>query len=122
MKPENNSDWRRLWENREALPSTSHRRILGPLLVGLKTLFKPLGDFLFSRRLDTQREFNLHLIRTLDALETRLSTAQAELTRSLAQTRESLQAQLHADLQNIQASFQEHFSELQREVLILNHP
>jgi SAM-dependent methyltransferase len=115
VKPENNPDWRRLWEDREALPPTSHRRILGPILIGLKTLFRPLGDFLFSRRLETQRAFNLHVLDVMDGLQEHLMRLRAEFS---AELRNVQQAQL-ADLQKVQSSFQEHFTEIQKEVLAL---
>jgi O-antigen chain-terminating methyltransferase len=100
-------DWQRLWENREALPSTSHRRFLGPLLMGLKRLFRPLGDFLLSSRLETQREFNLHLLREMGTLTRRVE----DLPRD--------NAEMRADIQKIQSWYQERFSELQKEVLTL---
>ena len=100
-------DWQRLWENREALPPASHRRFVGPFLVGLKRLLRPLGDFLLSGRLETQREFNLHLLRELDVLSRRMD----DLARDTADMR--------SDVQKIQAWHQERFSELQKEVLTL---
>ena len=97
-------DWQRLWENREALPPTSNRRFVGPLLVALKKLFRPLGDFFLSSRLETQREFNLHLLRDMDALARRLE----DLTRDTGES-----------IQKIQSWYQERFTELQKEVLTL---
>jgi len=115
VKPENNSDWRRLWENREALPSASHRRFLGSLIAGLKRLFGPLGDFFLSARLETQREFNLHMLLEQERLQRGLEEIRAGLTRLAEETLPSLQA----DVQNTQTHFQAHFSELQNEILTL---
>ena len=79
-------DWRRLWENRGTLPPTSHRKFAGPLVVGVKRLFQPLGDLFLSARLETQREFNLHLLRELEVLTARME----ELARDAAEMREEI--------------------------------
>jgi len=117
VKPEHNSDWRRLWENREALPSTSHRRILGPLLAGLKTLFRPLGDFILSRRLETQRAFNLQVLRELEDHEKQLAEI-ARLGALIPEINECLHEVRRMRDETI-PGLQAGFNELQGEVLRL---
>jgi SAM-dependent methyltransferase len=115
VKPENNDHWRLLWDNREVLPPASHRRFIGPLLAGLKKFLGPLGDLFISGRLETQREFNLFLLRE----NQRMSGLMEEIRAAHARFQEESLPAIEADIRKIETHFQIHFSELQKEILTL---
>jgi SAM-dependent methyltransferase len=59
------ADWRWLWGEDRPFPIRSHRRLLGPLLVGLKRLVRPLVKTPQNDLWERQRVFNLILVEHL---------------------------------------------------------
>lgn len=112
MKPEPrpNPDFQSLFQADRTLPPTSHRR-LGGFIVLLKRLLKPLGDLATAARRETQREFNLHVLRALDGQAARLDALERRFQEDLGGLRAAFEAH--------QRLYQEAFDGLQREVLAL---
>ncbi len=112
MSPETrpNPDFKSLFEADQHLPPTSHRR-LGGFIVLLKKLLRPLGDLATASRRETQRQFNLLVLRTLEAQATRLTSLERRLQEDLGALRAAVDEHRRAD--------QEAFDGLQREVLAL---
>ena len=63
------ADWRWLWEGDRPFPVTSHRGILGRLLVAAKRLFRPFFRAPLSDLFERQRVFNLIVLERLQQLE-----------------------------------------------------
>jgi SAM-dependent methyltransferase len=63
------ADWRWLWSGDHEFPISSHRGLLGRLLVGLKRLFRPLVKIPQNDLWDRQSAFNLILLEHLERLE-----------------------------------------------------
>lgn len=63
------AEWRWLWDRDRELPVSSHRGVLGRLIVAFKRLFRPLVKTPVNDLWDRQRIFNLILIEHLQRLE-----------------------------------------------------
>jgi hypothetical protein len=108
-------DWRWLWRGDRAFPITSHRGLVGRLIVGGKKLLRPLVRAPQNDLWERQRTFNLILIShletlhrlegVLDALGKDVQRVQAEILNDLRAVQRELDLgikQLSGDLDDFQ--------------------
>lgn len=120
--PEDLSGWREVWEADRAFPITSGRRGVGPLVVALKKLLRPLWKAPLADLLERQRAFNVELIARLEELHGRLDAvdgARRELHRDLLEVRDDLLRdvqQHHRRLEHLEGFKTEGLADLMRHV------
>ena len=59
-------------------PITSHRKILGPIIVWFKKIFSKLTHGILERNLEKQEEFNYFVVKSLQSIGTRLERIELE--------------------------------------------
>lgn len=120
--PEDLSGWREVWETDRPFPIISGRRFLGPLVVRIKRLLRPLWKAPLGDLLERQRAFNVELIARLEELHRRLDavdTARGELHRDLLEVRDDLLRdvkQHHRRLEHLEGFKTEGLADLMRHV------
>jgi hypothetical protein len=94
--------WAWLWEADRELPTRSHRRVLGGLVVFLKRLLRPLVRAPQSDLWERQRLFNLILIGHLRQLEEQSARLREHFER-LGSELQQVQSELVGDLRAVQS-------------------
>jgi hypothetical protein len=90
-------DWRWLWRRDRAFPITSHRGLVGRLIIGGKKLLRPLVRAPQNDLWERQRTFNLILISHLETLHRLESVIDA-----LGKDVQRVQAEILHDLRAVQ--------------------
>ncbi|MEZ5331465.1 MAG: hypothetical protein R2991_05315 [Thermoanaerobaculia bacterium] len=120
--PEDLSGWREVWESDRPFPITSGRRVVGPLVVALKKLLRPLWRAPLGDLLERQRAYNVELIARIEELHRRLDAvdgARQELHRDLLEVRDDLLRdvkQHHRRLEHLEGFKTDGLADLMRHV------
>lgn len=79
-----------VWDPKEPEPITSHRRVVGPVIVALKRVVQRLGRPLIGLALARQARFNSHLIRLLNSFAPQMRDHLRDLAHRLEQIQERM--------------------------------
>jgi len=79
-----------IWDPREPEPITSHRRVVGPVLVALKRVVQRLGRPFIGLALARQARVNSHLVQLLNSFAPQIRDHLRELAHRLEQAQERM--------------------------------
>lgn len=109
--------WRWLWEGDHTFPVSSDRGVLGPVVVWLKRLLRPLVKAPQADLWDRQRTFNLITIEYLEQLSDSLHQVRNDLVRDLREVRSDLLRDVqnnHRRISHLEAFKREGFGDVMR--------